>query len=268
MSRPSPKRPMAAGLARMRSVARLGATALAAILLSSPLAADPIAEDPVTGVVELFTSQGCASCPPADEMLTSVASDTGVLALSYHVDYWDYIGWRDPLSSPRSGERQRAYTNAMGQRTVYTPQVVVNGRREVKADGIAVRDALKTDILPEGRSGLLSLTKTGSTLRILAGAPQTTPAGAETVLVLVTYRRSTTTEVVSGENQGRRLVNTHAVRDWQIVGKMADKAVELDMPIASLNGSNDEPTECAILLQVMGEDGTPGAILAAARLAL
>jgi hypothetical protein len=103
------------------------------LLLSRPGDADPQRSGgPV--VIELFTSQGCSSCPPADRLLTRLAQDSKlagqVIPLSFHVDYWDYIGWQDPFASPRWSERQRQYGRAFRSNRIYTPQLVVNGRTE------------------------------------------------------------------------------------------------------------------------------------------
>ena len=96
-------------------------------------------------VVELFTSQGCSSCPPADALLGRLVEDKSVVALSFSIDYWDYLGWRDTLGSPANSERQRGYARARGDGRVYTPQIVVDGVTHVNgADEEAVRDAVKT----------------------------------------------------------------------------------------------------------------------------
>ena len=93
-------------------------------------------------VVELFTSQGCSSCPPADAYLAELAKRDDVIALSFHVDYWNYIGWKDPFSSPEAAARQRAYGRALQKRYVYTPQIVVDGRAEAVGSNRAVVSSL------------------------------------------------------------------------------------------------------------------------------
>ena len=243
---------------------------LGGLLLASPAGAQTASSTAIVGVVELFTSQGCASCPDADAALTELSRDERVLALSYHVDYWDYIGWKDPLGSPRNSERQRAYAKAMGLPSVFTPQMIVNGSRDVEvADHGGVEQVLDQATLPVRESAVeLRLSKVGSTLHIEADALGDPAGGGQAVLILVTYSDLTTTSVERGENAGRDLVNSRSVRDWQVVGKMMGKPIELDMPIATLAGADAGATGCAVLLQAMGEDGSPGPILAAAALPL
>src|SRR5690606_29247620 len=106
--------------------ATLAAVAAALVLAGGPVRADEIRRP--LGVVELFTSQGCSSCPPADEALVELAARGDVIALSFHVDYWDYLGWRDTLASPANTQRQQGYARAFGAQSVYTPQAVINGR--------------------------------------------------------------------------------------------------------------------------------------------
>src|SRR5215471_13428816 len=120
----------------------LGICAIVAVI--RPAEADPRA------VVELFTSQGCSSCPPADKVLGDLSKDPAVIALSMPIDYWDYLGWKDTLADSRFSARQRAYSHMRGDRDVYTPQAVVNGAAHVigsdraRIDG-AIKDTAKTD---------------------------------------------------------------------------------------------------------------------------
>jgi len=113
-----------------------------ALSFSAGIAAPAYAEQrPV--VVELYTSQGCSSCPPADEILSSLNGRDDVIAIALHVDYWDYIGWKDEFSSPAYAERQRAYASQAGRRSIYTPEMVVNGQTDiVGAKPMALADAI------------------------------------------------------------------------------------------------------------------------------
>src|SRR3954452_23416283 len=107
----------------------IGVCAIVAVI--RPAHADPRA------VVELFTSQGCSSCPPADKILGELAKDPSVIALSMPVDYWDYLGWKDTLADSRYSARQKAYSHMRGDRDVYTPQVIVNGAAEVNGSDLS-----------------------------------------------------------------------------------------------------------------------------------
>ena len=113
------------------------------LLAASSAAAEPKA------VVELFTSQGCSSCVAADEYFEELSRRDDVLALSFHVDYWDYLGWQDTFGSPDNTERQRDYADALGDRRIYTPQIVVNGTASMLgSDRTAVESELATATLP------------------------------------------------------------------------------------------------------------------------
>jgi hypothetical protein len=199
-------------------------------------------------VVELFTSQGCNSCPPADAYLAELARQPGVLALAYHIDYWDQLGWRDPFSSPAATLRQRDYARSLGLRTIYTPQMVINGRIDAvgsdrSAVGAAIAGARKT-------SGTLSvsLAADGSSLstRIDAGA------GSGRLLWIV-YDLQHETRVRGGENAGRTLVNTNIVHSIEEIGTWNGEAVALSRP------QPDAGTGAALLVQA-----ADGAIVGAA----
>ena len=279
MSREQAKRLTGPSPSRLRRLLWAPAAfALAALCLLAPAskAEPPLEPDTVAssrsidGVVELFTSQGCASCPQADATLTELAANERLLTLSYHVDYWDYIDWKDPLGSQRNSERQKAYAKAIGHRSVFTPQMIVNGEHDIEPlERPSVDAALALDAFPErSRAAELRLSRIGSTLHIEADAPPEAEGHGQIVLILVTYRESTVTSVERGDNAGRDLVNSHSVRDWQVVGKMNGKSIELDLPVAALAGAEGGETGSAVLLQAMDEDGLPGPILAAAVLPL
>jgi hypothetical protein len=260
-----------------RRAAKTFATVFAAVAFLSfgPSLRSALAQEadgrPVRGVLELFTSQGCSSCPPADQILSRYAASGDVLALSYHVDYWDYIGWKDALASRQNTDRQKAYGKTFGHRTVYTPQLVVNGSSEVagaKAGDVAAAID-ERDLRREDGGGEITLSQDGPTVRISALAPTVRPnTDGETVVVLVTYRRETQTQVSRGENEGRMLVNHHSVRDWRVVGKVTGKSMEIDMPVSMLADPDGAPTGCAVFLQEMTAKGVPGPIRAAAMLDL
>jgi hypothetical protein len=222
-----------------------------------PLQLAQAGERPV--VVELFTSQGCSSCPPADALLGELAGQPGVLALSFHVDYWDYIGWKDPFAAAQYTERQRDYAAKLGLRYVYTPQIVVNGRHDVVG---SKRRAVTRAIEQSGR-GKPAVTVTlddtdGGQVRLSAGDA---PAGGATVW-LVTFDDSHRTEVARGENRGRALTNSNVVRELTPLGSWTGEAktFPLDLPAARAKGRGG----CAVIVQ----QGRGGPILGAAMIDL
>ena len=127
-------------------------------LILSALAALFVPQDgraqPAPVVVELFTSQGCSSCPPADALLAELAGAEGVIALALHVDYWDYLGWTDSFAAPKHTERQRAYAKAAKSRTIFTPQMVVQGSERLKGhDAERIRNRIEAHRMRRRRSG-------------------------------------------------------------------------------------------------------------------
>ncbi len=211
------------------------ATLLAAVMLmASPAKAD---DTPV--VVELFTSQGCSSCPPADAFLHKLADREDVIALAMHVDYWDYIGWKDIFASPENTKRQRAYARAGGRKMIYTPQMIINGREHVV--GNRPRDVV--DLINKHKSGAggvdLSIARDGDTLRIDATAE--TGLKGELVVQLIRYTPKSTVNIKRGENAGRKLSYANVVTEFSVLRKwdtrkplsMATK-VEGDAPVVIL----------------------------------
>ena len=179
--------------------------ALAALAFGpSPAGAD---SRPV--VVELFTSQGCSSCPPADRLLGELARRGDVLALGFHISYWDNLGWKDPLSSQASTDRQRAYARQFGGR-VYTPQIVVEGAREtVGSDRAAVFAALR-EAQPAANAPI-SFAADRRWVRIGAGS-----GAGEVLLARFVQRRAT--QVGAGENAGRTLEDANGVETLTSLG--------------------------------------------------
>ncbi len=186
-------------------------------------------------LVELFTSQGCSSCPPADALLARLAEEPGVVALSFHVDYWDYLGWRDPYASPAFSERQRRYARALGDR-VYTPQVVVNGTAslvgsrepQVRAaiDRAKTRQASVQITIEETARRNHSL----SVRYALSNAP-----AAGLVVNLAVAEEGAANPVKAGENRGRRLRHVNVVRVFHTRSAGASPAWTAELP-AELKG--------------------------------
>lgn len=180
-------------------------------------------------VVELFTSQGCSSCPPADDMLRELARMDGVVALALHVDYWDYIGWKDSFAQPAFTERQQNYARAVGERTVYTPQLIVGGLdRVVGADAMAVMAHLRAHAAAQ--TGIaLNVARDGGTLVIRADAM---PGQGEPLVVqVVRYNPEETVSIEQGENAGHRLTYVNIVTAWDEVGLWAaGEPLSLNVP--------------------------------------
>lgn len=182
-------------------------------LARGPLAAAPSSlKSPV--VVELFTSQGCSSCPPADALLIRLAQDPNVIPLSFHVDYWNHLGWSDPFSSAAFSQRQQRYAGKLGS-NVYTPQAVINGSTElVGSDETRARRVINgSGARSAGAS--IKLSRVGG--KVVADVSVTERVAGRLQLVFVTYQRSVTTPVARGENGGRNLRNDFVVRRLSVV---------------------------------------------------
>jgi len=205
---------------------------------------------PSPAVVELFTSQGCSSCPPADAVLADIAKRGDVIALALHVDYWDYIGWKDTFGDPAFAARQRSYAQVAGEGMVYTPQMIVNGGEElVGTDSGKLRRLLKA---PADAAADLTVTRDGATLAVRATASRPLPDG--TLVQLVRYIPTAAVSIERGENSGRTITYTNIVTSWQTIGHWDGRApLSLDVP-----AKGDLPA--VIIIQKPG----PGAVLAAA----
>ncbi|MBL8581912.1 MAG: thioredoxin family protein [Rhizobiaceae bacterium] len=234
-----------------------------AVALSASGALAQEAKRPL-GVVELFTSQGCSSCPPADRFFGDLARAGNVIALAYHVDYWDYLGWRDTLASPDNTARQNDYREAFAARSVYTPQAVINGREHVNgADRAAVLrtiEAMAAD--GKGLNVGISVRRTADRLVIEVGAARE-PVG-EAMVVLVSFRPASVVAIDRGENSGSTLTYWNAVSSVRTAGMWNGEPARFELPIkeVSRKGSGG----CAVLLQAMAAGGLPGPILGAALL--
>lgn len=226
------------------------ATLMALVL---PAHAEIASNPPV--VVELFTSQGCSSCPPADAYLGQLARQPGILALGFHIDYWNYIGWTDPYSLPLAAARQRAYGERLGLHYVYTPQMVIDGASEGVGSEPKKIAPLLAAARQQPRPGpAFSVEKRDRGYHIHIGAG-TTAAAATVWLVGIDRRHQT--KVLRGENEGATANDYQVVRSFRSVATWRGQPLDLDVPEASATGD-----EIAVLLQV----GGTGPILRAATL--
>jgi len=217
--------------------------------LTTFAAAPAVADGPV--VVELYTSQGCSSCPPADALLHDLSVRTDVIPLALHVDYWDYIGWGDSFAEPSHTRRQQAYARVAGANTIYTPQMIIGGEDHViGTKPMEVADAIQARRAPTGVS--VTVVRSGNRLQITGQTSRALPRG--TVVQVVRFTPEVVVDVRRGENAGRQLTYSNIVTDWQSVGEWSGQG-PLDLT-ASVNGSSP--------LVVIVQEAGPGAVLATA----
>lgn len=230
----------------------------ATMIPSAPAFAESDAAMPPV-VVELFTSQGCNSCPPAEAFLNELADEEGIIALELHVDYWDYIGWADPFANPEITQRQRDYASALALRYVYTPQMVIDGRLNVVGSHRQqVRAAIGQSTL-RGKPIAVEFTETdGGKIVIPAGH---SPDGGATVWLAI-YDGLHETEVKRGENRGKTLKNRHVVRELEELAVWTGERLEIPVDLARVAALGR--AGCAILVQ----QGRTGPIIGAAAMPL
>ncbi len=203
----------------------------------SPTETAPIA---AVAVVELFTSQGCSSCPPADVLLGELARQPGVMALGFHVDYWDSRRWRDRFSMPAATRRQAAYVAGQHLSTAFTPQAIVNGQRSyVGTDRAGIVTAMRARL----GAPPMELRITGDALTI--GLPAV-PRQHRLDVNLVSYLDAASTAVNGGENGGRVLHDFNIVRDWRPLGAWTGQAISFSVARSSLQ---TDANRIAILVQ-------------------
>ena len=216
-------------------------------------AAASVQAEPVV-VVELYTSQGCSSCPPADEFVAMLAANPQILPLALHVDYWDYIGWEDKFANPKFTDRQKAYAKAVGSRTIYTPQLIIGGADRI--EGFApdeTAERLRAH-LEAGMPVRLTVTRDGDRLVIRAEADPSLDGPIR--VQLVRYKPEETVTIERGENAGKTISYSNIVTSWERLEDWSgQEPLEVTAPFIG-----DEPG--AVILQEQG----PAAILAAVRI--
>ncbi|HEX4006027.1 MAG TPA: DUF1223 domain-containing protein [Acidobacteriaceae bacterium] len=218
-------------------------------------------------LMELFTSEGCSSCPPVDnwvERLDAAQPIAGaqLIVLSEHVDYWDHDGWKDPFSSPAITDRQRGYMNALSLKDVYTPQVIVDGDVEVHPDNGQQADAA---LHQAAAAAMIAVKIDGAALAtgVLTGkieADGTSQKHGGDVYVAVAMDK-TQTDVLAGENDGRKLTNIAVVRELVKVGKL-DKGKSFDQPFRIKLWPDADPANLRVVAFV--QESGPGKVLGAA----
>jgi hypothetical protein len=239
------------------SFLRLVGSAVFASAASVSLLTSAQAQSQPRAVVELFTSQGCSSCPPADKLLGELAKDTSIIALTLPVDYWDYLGWKDTLASPKHSARQRGYSAARGDREVYTPQAVVNGVTHVLGSDKAAIERAIANSKSKAMSVPVTIAESGDKLTV--SVPEKDGARGEVWLCGVA--KTVPVAVGRGENSGRSLTYYNVGRRWVKVGDWDGKAQTWTVPASQIRA--DGIDTAAVLLQG-GSTEKPGPMLGAA----
>jgi hypothetical protein len=232
--------------------------AIAIVCTSGPLYA---ADAEPRAVIELFTSQGCSSCPPADKLLGQLAGDPSLVALSLPIDYWDYLGWKDTLADPRNSARQRAYSHARGDREVYTPQVVVNGALHALGSD---RQAIESAIVQSRKGGTtlslpVSMAVVDGQVRVIL--PDGGEAHAAGDVWICGLARAVTVVIGRGENRGKVITYHNVARHWVKLGTWSGKGEAWNVPLSDLDG--DGVDEAAVMIQ-SGTVDKPSVMLGAA----
>ena len=214
-------------------------------------------------MVELFTSQGCSSCPPADQIIGELAKDPSVIALSLPIDYWDYLGWKDTLADSRFSARQKAYSHMRGEREVYTPQVVVNGSAHVigsDRNGIesAIDDTKKADGV---MSVPVSMTLAGKQINISVAASSKGPATGHGEVWICSISKSVPITIGRGENRGREITYHNVVRNLLKVGDWNGTSGSWTVPLENISR---EGVDAAVVYVQDGNRDKPGPMLGAA----
>jgi hypothetical protein len=249
-------RTAAAGVAEAigmtKSQVLLGSIGAALIFAGASAMAEPRA------VIELFTSQGCSSCPPADKLLSELRNDSSLLTLSLPIDYWDYLGWKDTLAMPGHTARQKAYSQVRGDREVYTPQVVVNGvAQALGSDRAEIEKAVA-----QSRQNVAALSVPVQVAVANERVTVTLPNddGMAGDVWLCPLSRSITIGIGRGENRGRTVTYTNVVRRWIRLGTWSGKSETFTVPVDAIKSAGIDAV--AVMVQ-SGSIDKPGAMLGA-----
>jgi hypothetical protein len=233
----------------------LGVCAIIAMI--RPAHADPRA------VVELFTSQGCSSCPPADKIIGELAKDPSVIALSMPIDYWDYLGWKDTLADSRFSARQKAYSRARGDRNLYTPQVIVNGSAQViGSDRAEIEGAIKNTGKADGVMSVpVTMTQAGKQINVSVAAAGNGPVATHGEVWICSVSKAVSISIGRGENSGREITYHNVVRNLLKVGDWDGSPGSWNVPLENISR---EGVDAAVVYVQDGNRDRPGPMLGAA----
>jgi hypothetical protein len=246
---------MMAGNIFSRWSGALGICAIVAII--RPAHADPRA------VIELFTSQGCSSCPPADKIIGELAKDPSVIAMSMPIDYWDYLGWKDTLADSRFTARQKAYSKMRGDREVYTPQAVINGAAHViGSERDSIEDAIDATRKESAVMSIpVTMTQSGKQLTVSVAAASKGPAAAHGEVWICSISKAVPISIGRGENRGKEITYYNVVRSLLKLGDWNGDSGSWTVPIDKVAR---EGVDAAVVYVQDGSGDKPGPMLGAA----
>ena len=248
----------------MATISSLGVLVVACFLsITSPSAhAAGASQTHSPSVIELYTSQGCASCPEADKLLNRLAQQPDIIALSFPVSYWDYLGWKDTLARPENSQRQRGYARIFGDGEIYTPQAIVNGMRNCLGNSLSdIETAVKATKPLAGREAVeLRARIEGSRLIIDAGEAAPGSLHGKGKVWVAAVRGVSKVKIARGENAGTDLTYTNVVRGLTEAGEWRGAPVSYSLPLKALSQGGDQ---FVVFLQT----GELGPIVGAARVA-
>lgn len=245
------------------------AFAAAAICTASMTPLPASAGEP-RAVIELFTSQGCSSCPAADKVLGELSRDPTLVTLSLPVDYWDYLGWKDTLALHGHSNRERAYADTRGDREVYTPQVVVNGIVHVLGSDKAAIEQAIAQTRQSAAPLTLPVTIAVADGKVSVNVPAANGENASAEVWLCPITGKAQVAIERGENRGHTLAYTNVVRRWVKLGDWSGKAETFSVPVAELADADfslRDIDRVAVIVQ-SGVAAKPGLMLGAATVSL
>lgn len=233
----------------------LGICAIIAVI--RPAHADPRA------VIELFTSQGCSSCPPADKIIGELAEDPSIIALSMPIDYWDYLGWKDTLADARFSARQKAYSRMRGDREVYTPQAIINGSVHVIGSDLpGIESAIGATAKEDGVMSIpVTMTQSGQQITVSVAAASKVPADMHGEVWICSISKAVPISIGRGENRGREITYHNVVRNLVKLGDWNGNPGSWTVPLDSVE---HEGVDAAVAIVQDGSRDKPGPMLGAA----